>query len=57
MHIKYTGEGTAVITMKEYLKEALDESGMDITQSAATPATRELFEADECSPPLEKDEA
>jgi hypothetical protein len=57
MQIKYTGEGTAVITMKEYLKEALVESGMNITRSAATPALRDLFEVDERSPALQKNEA
>jgi hypothetical protein len=58
MNIRYTGKGTAVITMKEYLKEALLlESGMNITQGAATPSQRNLFEVDEQSPRLKGDEA
>jgi hypothetical protein len=57
MLIKYTGKGTAVITMKEYLKEALVESGMDITRSVATPALRDLFDVDNNSPLLERSEA
>ncbi len=57
MLIKYTGKGTAVIIMKEYLKEALAESGMNITRSVATPALRDLFDVDENSTPLERIEA
>ncbi|KAI2513609.1 Reverse transcriptase (RNA-dependent DNA polymerase) [Fragilaria crotonensis] len=52
-----TGQGTAVITMKEYLKEALLESGMNITGAAATPSQWNLFEVNEQSPMLESDEA
>ncbi|KAI2501020.1 Reverse transcriptase (RNA-dependent DNA polymerase) [Fragilaria crotonensis] len=57
MNIRYTGKGTAVTTMKEYLKEALLESGMNITGAAATPSQRNLFEVNEQSPMLESDEA
>ena len=57
MHIKYTGKGTAVITMKQYLQEALSESGMNITRSAATPALKDLFDVDEHSPLLERGDA
>jgi len=57
MHIHYTGKGTAVITMKEYLKEALSESGMAITREVATPAQKCLFEVDEESPFLSQNEA
>jgi hypothetical protein len=38
MNIRYTAERTAVVTMKQYLVEALTECGMDITREAATPA-------------------
>ena len=47
MNIKYTKERTAVITMKEYLREAIAESGLEVTKSVVTPANRELFEVDE----------
>ena len=57
MHIHYTGKGTAVITMKDYLKEALSESGMAITREVATPAQKCLFEVDEESPFLSQNEA
>ena len=57
IHIRYTGKGTAMITIKEYLKEALTEPGMDITCSATTPALKNLFDVDEHSPALESGEA
>ena len=52
MHIKYTDEGTAEITMTDYLKEAIKESCMDISKVSPTPATKKLFDVDERSPPL-----
>jgi hypothetical protein len=57
MHIKYTNNGTAVITMRSYLQEAIDESGLEITRKAATPAKKDLFEIDINSPALDKKEA
>jgi len=57
MKIRYTNVGTAVVTMKDYLKEAIQESGMDITRVAATPARKNLFEVDELSKPLGKSES
>jgi len=54
MKIRYTDVGTAVVTMKEYLKEAIQESGMDITRVAATPARKNLFDVDEKSKTLGK---
>ncbi len=56
MHIRYTEENTAVITMKDYLKEAITESGLDVSRSASTPATRTLFEVDNTSNLLGKRE-
>jgi hypothetical protein len=51
MNIRCTaGEGTAVITVKEYLAEAITDSGMDITRETATPAQKDLFNVDEESP-------
>jgi hypothetical protein len=40
IHIRYTNKGTAVITMKDYLTEAIEESGLDISKSVSTPASR-----------------
>ena len=47
MNITYTDQKTAIITMKEYLREAIAESELGIKRQAATPATRELFEVSE----------
>ena len=56
MHIKYTNERTAEITMTDYLKEAIEESGMDISKTLPTPATKRLFDVNEKSPPLSRAE-
>ena len=45
------------IGMKRYLKEAITESQLGICRSAATPATKTLFEIDPDSPPLTEGEA
>ena len=52
MNIRYTEQNTAVITMKEYSRESLSESNLNIVREAATPATRELFEVSEKATPL-----
>jgi hypothetical protein len=57
MHIKYNGDGTAEMKMKDYLVETIQKSGMDITSDAPTPATRSLFVVDDDSPLLNKGEA
>ena len=57
MNIRYTEEQTAVITMKDYLREAIAESELAITREAATPAKRTLFEVNEQSPKLDNDQA
>jgi hypothetical protein len=57
MNIKYTDQRTAVITMKSYLEEAIDESGLSINRTAATPARKNLFEVDDGATPLQKNEA
>ena len=54
MNIKYTKHGTAVISMKQYLQEALAECEMNITNTAANPARKNLFDVDAASPPLNK---
>jgi len=57
MNIRYTKEGTAVVQMRDYLVEALEESEMEITRATSTPAKKNLFDVDEKSPVLGKREA
>ncbi|KAI2502264.1 Reverse transcriptase (RNA-dependent DNA polymerase) [Fragilaria crotonensis] len=40
--------------MRDYLEEAIAESGMNIRRSAATPARRDLFEDDPNAAPLDR---
>ena len=55
MHIKYNKqERTAEITMRGYLEEAISESGLSITKTAATLATKDLFETDNSAAKLTK---
>jgi hypothetical protein len=56
MRIRYTGKGTAIINMKQYLDEALAECGMDITREVTTPALKDLFDVDDTSPRFSKAE-
>jgi hypothetical protein len=56
MKIRYTGKGTAIITMRQYLEEALAECNMDITREATTPALKDLFDVDDKAPGLNKAE-
>jgi hypothetical protein len=57
MNIVYTDEKTAKITMKQYLREALEESKMNIKYEAATPARKNLFDVNDDSPRLTGEEA
>ena len=53
MKIRYVKKnGTAEMMMREYLEEAIAESGLEITRTAATPAKRDLFDVDEDACPL-----
>ena len=53
MNIAYNrGARNATITMKDYLLEAIEESGLDITRAAATPAGKDLFDINEAAEPL-----
>ena len=36
-----------IITVKEYLKESIEESELNITREAATSVTKELFDVSE----------
>jgi hypothetical protein len=57
MKIAFKDNGTAEILMRDYLEEAIAESGLDIVRTAATPARRNLFEIDANARCLEKKEA
>jgi hypothetical protein len=46
MKIRYTDKRTAVVTMNQYLEEAITECGLDIASTAVTPARRDLFDID-----------
>jgi hypothetical protein len=47
-------DGTVTILMKEYLKEAIANSGMDASKVAQTPAKKDLFTIDDGSEQLDK---
>jgi len=47
-------DGTVTILMKEYLKEAIVDSGMDASKVAPTPAKKDLFTVDNGSKQLDK---
>jgi len=47
-------DGTVTILMKEYLKEAIANSDMDVSKVAPTPAKKNLFTVDNGSEQLDK---
>jgi hypothetical protein len=47
-------DGTVTILMKEYLKEAIADSGMDASKVAPTPAKKDLFTVDDGSEQLDE---
>ena len=55
MNIKFLKEGNVSIEMKDYVKETITTSGMDVSRKAATPANKKLFDVDDSSPKLDKD--
>jgi Reverse transcriptase (RNA-dependent DNA polymerase)/Zinc knuckle len=57
MNFTFNGDGTATISMKNYLEEAIIESKLDVTKTVTTPAQKHLFDIDETSPLLPKSEA
>ena len=58
MKIRYNKDsGTATISMASYLQEAIEESGMRIERTVATPASRDIFDIDQTARPLDKDDA
>jgi hypothetical protein len=46
MHIKCTGIGMVVTTMKGYLRQAITDSGLNVQDTVASPTEKDLFEAD-----------
>jgi hypothetical protein len=57
MKFVFTNDGKVQITMEDYLTEAIEESGMTIERTVATPAKKDLFDVDDTAAPLEKAEA
>jgi hypothetical protein len=57
MKIVYKDNGTAEITMRDYLEEAIVDSGLKVARTAATPAKRDLFETDKNAQVLNKRDA
>jgi hypothetical protein len=57
MKIIYNKNGTAEVTMRDYLEEAIMESELNVTRIAATPARRDLFDIDEDAKRLGKKQA
>jgi hypothetical protein len=54
MKIKYVKRnGTAEISMQEYLEESISESGLNISRTDASPAKRDLFDVDESASVLD----
>jgi hypothetical protein len=55
MNIHYDKDaGTTTIKMRDYLTEAIADSQLDISRSAATPANNDLFELSKSAVPLSK---
>jgi hypothetical protein len=52
MQIKYLGDGTVTIHMPSYIREAITESGLDVTKSAPSPCASSLLIVDRDSPLL-----
>ena len=57
MKITLQKDGTVKIDMSDYVKEAIEEFGEDVSKQAANPARKDLFEINEQSPKLTKDGA
>ena len=56
MNLNFKSNRTVTIQMKDYLRESIDESGLNITHEAATPAKGNLFDVEINSTPLEGEE-
>ena len=47
MQLRFSGDGTVQIQMREYIKEAIVAFNQPLTRSAAAPAMKGLFEIDD----------
>jgi hypothetical protein len=54
MHVHYSEDNKAVIRMKTYIAESIQEFGMPINREAAMPEKKNLFDVDLTSKKLEK---
>ena len=57
MDITYTSVGTAEVSMRQYLEEAIVESGLAVKRKANSPARKDLFEVDQSAKRLTGDRA
>ena len=57
MNFHFPGDGKVSINMKEYIEEAAEVFGEDLSKKVSTPANRDLFEEDEKTVPLDEDRA
>ena len=57
MNFYFPGDGKVQINMKEYIEEAAEVFGEDLSRKVSTPANRELFDEDEKSVPLDEERA
>ena len=57
MKLTLQDDGTVQIDMKEYVKEAIEEFGEDVSKTAATPAKKDLFDITDDSPRLSKEKS
>lgn len=57
MQLEYKRAGTVTITMKEYLVEETEDSGLDIVHTRTIPAKKGHFNLDDESPKLDMKQA
>ena len=57
MKITFNDDATVTLLMKEYIKEAIADSGMDASRVAVKPAKRDLFAINDKSEHLERKKA
>ena len=55
MKLRFPGDGSVWINMRQYIKEAIAVFGQPLTRSAATPAMKGLFDVEDQSKPLSEE--
>ena len=55
MKLRFPGDGTVWINMKEYILEAIEVLNQSLTRSTATPAMKGLFTVDDQLKPLSEE--